>query len=219
MQNVLLGIDFGKRAGLMYDLAEQKIYYKDTFLLMLRLDGPNEPQERNVNDVPTGVTDLRFSLPENDPLQIEDLRDTQVGVVNLIVRLADPVRLPARTQMAVKYRFEPAVCEDTVVLLEPTHDLLEKHGVCLAKGLIPLTPEAGEEQLIMANTMDQNVWLRCWMTVERAMPTEGCEIHGMDAEDQTQARLETVRRTEVVMTPTTAWNIGPNRQQSKGNKC
>ena len=80
-------------------------------------------------------------------------------MVNLIVRLADPVRLPARTQMVVKARFEPAVCEDTVVLLEPTHDLMEKHGVCLAKGLIPLTPEAGEEQLIMANTTDQDVWL------------------------------------------------------------
>ena len=61
-------------------------------------------------------------------------------MVNLIVRLADPVRLPTRTQMVVKAQFEPAVCEDTVVLLEPTHDLMENHGVCLAKGLIPLTP-------------------------------------------------------------------------------
>ena len=26
MRNVILGIDFGKRAGLMYDLAEQKVY-------------------------------------------------------------------------------------------------------------------------------------------------------------------------------------------------
>ena len=61
-------------------------------------------------------SDVRVSLPENDLFQIEDLRDTQVGMVNLIVRLADPVRLPARMQMAVKARFEPAVCEDTIVL-------------------------------------------------------------------------------------------------------
>ena len=43
--------------------------------------------------------------------------------------------------MAVKARFEPTVCEETVVLVEPTSDLLEKHGMCLAKGLVPLMPE------------------------------------------------------------------------------
>ena len=66
MRNVILGIDFGKRAGLIYDLAEQKVYYKDTFMIMSRLDEPSGPQGKNVNDVPTGVPDVRFSLPEND---------------------------------------------------------------------------------------------------------------------------------------------------------
>ena len=90
---------------------------------------------------------------------------------------------------------------------------MEKHEVCLAKGLIPLTPEAGEEQLIMANTTDQDVWLRCRMTVGRAVSTEGCEIHGMDAEDQTRARLETVQQAtaEGSHEPDDLdWNIGPN---------
>ena len=42
----------------------------------------------------------------------------------------------------------------------------------------------------MANTKDQDVWLRCRMTVGRAASTEDCEIHGMDAEDQTRVRLD-----------------------------
>ena len=86
----------------MYNLAEQKVYYKDTFMIMSRLDEPGGSQGQNVSEVPTRVPDLRFNLPENDLFQMEDLRDVQEGVVNLIVRLADPVRLPARTQMAVK---------------------------------------------------------------------------------------------------------------------
>ena len=32
------------------------------------------------------------------------------------------------------------------------------------------------------------------MAVGQAVSTEDCEIHGMDAEDQTQARLETVQQ-------------------------
>ena len=74
--------------------------------------------------------------------------------------------------MAVKARFETTVSKNMVVLVEPTQDLHEKHGVCLAKDLTPLTPEASEEQLLMANTMDQDV----------------CDPQ-MEAEDMTQARL------------------------------
>ena len=58
-------------------------------------------------------------------------------------------------------------------MIEPSHDQLEKNGVCLAKGLIPLTPEASkEQQLIMANTMDQDVWLQRYMTVGYAVSTK-----------------------------------------------
>ena len=39
MRNVILGNDFGKRVGLIYDLANQRVYYKDTFLIMSALDG------------------------------------------------------------------------------------------------------------------------------------------------------------------------------------
>ena len=84
-------------------------------MIMSRLDGHSRPQGQNVNDVPTGIPNMRISLPKNDLPKIEDLRDTQVGVVNLIIRLTDTVRLPVRMQMAVKPRFEPAVCKDTVV--------------------------------------------------------------------------------------------------------
>ena len=61
--------------------------------------------------------------------------------------------------MAVKARFEPAVCEEMVVMVEPTSDLLEKQGMCLAKGLVPLTPEGCDGQLTMANTTDHDIWL------------------------------------------------------------
>ena len=46
-----------------------------------------------------------------------------------------------------------------VVLVEPTGDLLEKHSVCLAKGLVPLKLEMCDGQLIMANTTNHDVWL------------------------------------------------------------
>ena len=55
MRNVILRIAFGKKAGLIYYLAEQKVYYKDNFMIMSRLDEPFGPQGQNVNDVPTGV--------------------------------------------------------------------------------------------------------------------------------------------------------------------
>ena len=43
--------------------------------------------------------------------------------------------------------------------MEQTSDLLEKHGVCLAKGLVPLMAEECDGQLIMAKTTDHDVWL------------------------------------------------------------
>ena len=156
MHNVILENDFGEKAGLVVDLTDHQTYYKDTYL-MSALDGghvsaadgrrgDNAAEEREVH------------LPENDITAI-DVRDEKEAVVNLSVRIEEPIRLPARTQMAVNPRFEPAVCEETVVLVEPTNDLLEKHGVCLAKGLVPLKPEECIGQLIMANTTDHDIWL------------------------------------------------------------
>ena len=43
--------------------------------------------------------------------------------------------------------------------MEPISDLLEKHGVCLAKGLVPLMPEMCDGQLVMANSTNHVVWL------------------------------------------------------------
>ena len=122
----------------------------------------------------------RVNLPKDDLSQIGEIHVTQLDMVNFIVWLSDPLLLPMRMQIAVKARFEPAVCEDTVVLVEPTHDLLEKHSVCLSKVLVPLAPEADEEQIIMANIMDQDVWLGCQMTelscFDRRLcdPWDGC---------------------------------------------
>ena len=50
------------------------------------------------------------------------------------------------------------------------------------------------------------------MTVGQAVSTQDCVIHEMDAEDQTQARLESVQQaTTGEYKPTyIAWNIGPN---------
>ena len=69
------------------------------------------------------------NLPENDLTAIGNLQDEREAVVNLLVRIDEPIRLPARTQMAVKARFDPRVCKKKVVLVEPICDLLEKHGV------------------------------------------------------------------------------------------
>ena len=158
MHNVILGNDFGEKAGLVLDLTDHRVYYKDTFLMMSALDGGYTPpaDERKVRE-PVEVREV--NLPENDLTAIGDLRDERDAVVSLLVRINEPIRLPARTQMAVKARFEPVVCEETVVLVEPTSDLLENHGVCLAKGLVPLKPEMCDGQLIMANTTDRDVWL------------------------------------------------------------
>ena len=51
------------------------------------------------------------------------------------------------------------------------------------------------------------------MTAGLAVSTEDCDIHGMDAEDQTQARLETVQQATAGGSHDPndlAWNIGPN---------
>ena len=92
-------------------------------------------------------------------MAIGDLCNEREAVVDRLVRIDEPVRLPVRTQMAVKAWFEPVVFEDTVVLVEPNSDLLEKHGVCLAKGLVPLTLEVCDGQLVKANTTDHDVWI------------------------------------------------------------
>ena len=86
-----------------------------------------------------GLLEKRINLQENDLSKIGEIRDELEVVVCLIFHGSKPVRLPARTQMAVKARFEPAVSKDTIVMIEQTHDLLEKHDVCLVKGLTPLT--------------------------------------------------------------------------------
>ena len=99
------------------------------------------------------------NLSENDIKAIGNLWDEKEAVIILLVRIDEPVRLPVMTKMAIKARFEPAVCEETVVLVEVTRDLQEKHGVCLAKGLVPLTPEGCDGQLIMANTTDHDIGL------------------------------------------------------------
>ena len=142
-------------------------------------------------------------------MAIGDIRDERDAVVHLLVRVSDPVRLPALTQMTVKTRFKPAVSEDTVVLVEPTGDLLEKHGVCLAKGLVPLSPGICDGQLIMANTTDHDIWLRHQMTVGKAVYAADCEIHDMEDEDKVEHRLESIQHVMGggVMNPLTLHGI------------
>ena len=154
MHNVILGNDFGEKAGLVVDLTNHRVY-KDTYLLMSAMDGGHTPAADERKDHKSAEV-REVNLPENDLMAIGDLRDEKEVVVNLLVRIDEPIRLPARTQMSIKVRFEPAVCEETVVLVEPTSDLLEEHGVCLAKGLVPLMPE-GCEQLIMANSTNHDI--------------------------------------------------------------
>ena len=156
VHNVILGTDFGEKAGLVLDSTDHRVYYKDTYLMMSALDGGYTPPA-DEGKVRKSVEVREVNLPENDLTAIGDLRDEREAVVNLLVRIDEPIRLPG--WMAVKAHFEPRVCEETVVLVEPTSDLLEKHGVCLAKGLVPLRPETCDGQLIMANTTDRDVWL------------------------------------------------------------
>ena len=40
MHNVILGNYFGVKAGLILDLTEQRVYYKDKYLMMSALDQP-----------------------------------------------------------------------------------------------------------------------------------------------------------------------------------
>ena len=101
MQNIILKNDFGEKAGLVLDLTDHRVYYKDTYLMMSALDGGYTPpaDERKVRE----SADVReVNLPENDLTAIGDLRDEREAVVNLLVRIDEPIRLPARTQMAVK---------------------------------------------------------------------------------------------------------------------
>ena len=78
----------------------------------------------------------KVCLHKNELSAIGDLRDERESVVHLIIRVCEPVCIPARTQMGVKICFKPPVYENTLVLVEPKEVLLETHGVCLAKGHI-----------------------------------------------------------------------------------
>ena len=60
--------------------------------------------------------------------------------------------------MEVKTYFELPMCDNTIILIEPKDDLLEKQGVCIAKGIVALTPETAIELLVMMNTTDQDIW-------------------------------------------------------------
>ena len=52
MHNVILGNNFGEKAGLVVDLTDHRIYYEDTYLMMLALDGGHAPaaDERRDNN-------------------------------------------------------------------------------------------------------------------------------------------------------------------------
>ena len=104
IHNVILGTDFGEKAGLVLDSTDHRVYYKDTYLMMSALDGGYTPpaDEGKVRE-PAAMR--KVNLPENDLTAIEDLRDEREAVVNLLIRIDEPIRLPARTQMAVKARF------------------------------------------------------------------------------------------------------------------
>ena len=47
---MILGNDFGPKAGLILDLTEQRVYFKDTCLLMSALDQPYHPDVSNAID-------------------------------------------------------------------------------------------------------------------------------------------------------------------------
>ena len=101
MHNVILGNDFGEKAGLVVDLTDHRVYYKDTYLMMSALDGGHAPAADERDNNSAEVREVH--LPENNLMAIE-LRDEKEAVVNLLVRIDEPVRLPARTQMAIKAR-------------------------------------------------------------------------------------------------------------------
>ena len=73
MHNVILGNDFGEKAGLILDLTDHRVYYKDTYL-MSALDGGYTPpaDERKVHE---SVEVREVNLPENDLTAIGDIRD------------------------------------------------------------------------------------------------------------------------------------------------
>ena len=62
MHNVILGLDFGMKTGLLFDLTDKHVYYKDTFQIITALDGPYKP---DVLDVFGG--EARTSREKNQP--------------------------------------------------------------------------------------------------------------------------------------------------------
>ena len=61
--------------------------------------------------------------------------------------------------MGVKTDIEPSMCDRTIILIKPNDELLEKHIVRLANGIVALTPETAIELLVMMNTTDHDIWL------------------------------------------------------------
>ena len=107
--------------------------------------------------------------------------------MNLLVRISEPVRLPARTQMAVKTWFEPPVCKDTFsggANQRSTGKTWrvpgERLGTTYTKDL-RWTVNHGQYQLpwYFADTRWQ--WARLSIT--------DCEIHGLEDEDLMKTRL------------------------------
>ena len=86
MHNVILGLDFGEKAGLLFDLTDKRVYYKDTFL-MSAVDKPYRPDVHHVfgKEVQTSRNE-GVGLPENDLSKIGEIHDEQEAAVSLIVR-------------------------------------------------------------------------------------------------------------------------------------
>ena len=81
MHNVILGNDFGEKAGLIADLTDQ--FITRTFPLMSALDGGHTPAvDERRNHKSADVREV--NLPENDLKAIGDLRDEKEAVVNLL---------------------------------------------------------------------------------------------------------------------------------------
>ena len=114
---------------------------------------------------------------QDNSLVAIDLHNEREAVVNLLVCIS-----------------EPGVCGDMVGLWELTRDLWERQGVCLAKGLLPLTPEACNRPLVMAGSTDQDMWLGRPMTVGRVGSTNNCKVHGLEDNILAKSRLESVQQ-------------------------
>ena len=68
---------------------------------MSALDGGHAPPADERKDSQSAEV-REVNLPENDLTAIGNVRDKKEAVVNLLVRIEEPIRLPVRTQMAVK---------------------------------------------------------------------------------------------------------------------